>query len=292
MSRMRLRGQGSGSLVGDDMQLSAQENRPHLEALASATNERANSNQTNGVLAALPPAALLLLEPYLRRYELEERSVLWDAGDHIDQLYFPLSGIVSIVMPVKDGHGIEVGSVGREGCAGIECVMGHGRALTRGIVQVAGTFAAISASQFASAARHNDEIRNAAMACHDWILIQSQQLAACNAVHPADGRFCRWLLQSCERLDSDLVPSTQEAIAQLLGIRRTTVTAIAHDLQTAGVISYRRGKIFVRDHDGLRSAACDCYAVLERRYWPSERLARGASEGLASRMGEASSEGV
>jgi CRP-like cAMP-binding protein len=226
----------------------------------------------------MSPGALSVVEPHTRHHDFEEGSVLWDAGLEVDRIYFPASGIISIVLPLKDGGAIEVASIGREGCAGIDHAFAPTPSATRGITQVAGTFVEISASQLLSAMRQNNEISTMAALGHDWILMQSQQLAACNAVHPADARFCRWLLQSCERVENDLVPSTQEAIARLLGIRRTTVTAIAHQLQNAGIISYRRGKIVVRDQDRLRSAACSCHAALDRRHWPSERLAATRKE--------------
>jgi CRP-like cAMP-binding protein len=235
----------------------------------------------NGALAALSSSAFSILEPHLRSRDFEEGSVLWDAGESSNRAYFPLSGVISIVVPVKDGGGIEVASVGYEGAAGIDCESGHHHSVTQGVTQVAGTFSYMSAVQFASAARQNEEIGHVAAICCNWLLAQSQQIAACNAVHPADARFCRWLLLSAARLESDIVPSTQEAIARALGIRRTTVTLIAQSLQAAGLISYRRGKIAIRDRDGLRSAACDCCGPLGRPNWPSERLAGGERLNLA-----------
>jgi CRP-like cAMP-binding protein len=244
----------------------------------SATNATARAPHRSGVLTALSSNAFSVLEPHLRHRDFEEGSVLWEAGDQIDRVYFPLSGMVSIVLPVKDSSGIEVATVGREGAAGIDCGLGQAQSLTQGVVQIAGTFSYMSALQFANAARQNDEIDRVAAVCCNWLLAQSQQMAACNAVHSADARFCRWLLQSGERIDSDVVPSTQEAIGRALGIRRTTVTLIAKGMQTAGIISYRRGKIVIRDRDRLRSAACDCCAALGRHNWPSERLIRKGAE--------------
>ena len=206
--------------------------------------------------------------------------MLWDVGEQVDRIYFPLSGIVSIVLPVKDGNGVEVASIGREAIAGTSYKWGRvGPSLSwptvRGIVQIAGEFFIMSAMQFANIAWMSDEVERLAGLSCDWLLTQSQQMAACNAVHLADARLCRWLLLSAERLEGDLIPATQETIAQALGIRRTTVTVIAHDLQIAGIIAYKRGKIVIRDYDRLRAAACDCHAALDRSYWPSERLSAG-----------------
>src|SRR5262249_37558034 len=122
------------------------------------------------------------------------------------------------------------------------------------------------------AAKGNSEIQNLVTNCHDWILMQAQQTAACNAAHTADKRFCRWLFQVCERMDSDGIHLTQEMVASLLAIRRTTVTLFAQKLQIEGLIQYRRGKIAVLDRVRLRAAACECCNSLARQHWPSTRL--------------------
>jgi CRP-like cAMP-binding protein len=241
------------------------------------TNSYPRPHHRNAVLAALSQRAFSLLETHLRYRDFPEASVLWDAGAPTERVYFPLSGIISVVLPVKDGSGIEVASVGREAVAGLGCGIGQPRSVTQGITLISGTFSYISASQLAAAARQNEEIGRITAICSDWLLAQAQQLAACNAVHPADARFCRWLLQAAERVEGEVIPSTQETIAQALGIRRTTVTLIAQGLQMEGMISYRRGKIRIRNREGLRNAACDCCNALGRVYWPTERL-KGGSE--------------
>jgi CRP-like cAMP-binding protein len=232
----------------------------------------------NAVLAALSPRAFSMLESHLRHRDFSEGSVLWDAGTPTERVYFPQTGVISAVLPVKDGSGIEVASVGREAAAGLSPGSGQFRSVTQGVTLISGTFSYMSASVLANAAKQSDEIaRVAAIGC-DWLLAQSQQLAACNAVHPADARFCRWLLQAAERIEGEVIPSTQETIAQALGIRRTTVTLIAQGLQMEGMISYRRGKIRIRNREGLRNAACDCCLALGRANWPSERLAKSGLE--------------
>ena len=149
---------------------------------------------------------------------------------------------------------------------------GRSPVLTHGVVAVPGRFARISGFAFGAAVRENPEIRSLAAACNSWLLRQSQLIAACNAVHPADCRLCRYLLRTSDGLAADVIPLTQETIAQSLGIRRTTATLIAQDLQQRGIISYRRGKILIGDRARLESAACDCYAMLARPYWPSFQL--------------------
>ena len=249
---------------------------------AIVTNTYPRPHHRNAVLAALSPRAFAILESHLRHRDFSEGSVLWDAGAPTERVYFPLSGVISVVLPVKDGSGIEVASIGREAAAGLSYGSAQFRSVTQGITLISGTFSYISASVLASAAKQSDEIARVAAICCDWLLAQSQQLAACNAVHPADARFCRWLLQAAERIEGEVIPSTQETIAQALGIRRTTVTLIAQGLQMEGMISYRRGKIRIRNREGLRTAACDCCAAVGRTNWPSERFAKSAAEPIDS----------
>jgi CRP-like cAMP-binding protein len=247
---------------------------------APVTNAFTRPHHRNAALGALSARAFSLLEAHLRHRDFSEGSVLWDAVAPTERVYFPLSGIISVVLPIKDGSGIEVASIGREAVAGLGYGFGQSRSITQGVTLISGTFSYMSASQLANAARQNEEIaRVTAISC-DWLLAQSQQLAACNAVHPADARFCRWLLQSAERIEGDVIPSTQETIAQALWIRRTTVTLIAQGLQMEGMISYRRGKIRIRNREGLRNAACDCSVALGRGNWPSERFTKIGAEAI------------
>jgi CRP-like cAMP-binding protein len=142
---------------------------------------------------------------------------------------------------------------------------------------MSGTFSYISASQFAAAARQNEEIAQVKTICCGWLLAQSRQLAACNAVHSFDARFSRWILQSAERLEGDVIPSTYEIIAQALGVRSKTVSKIAQGLQLKGMISYRPGKIRICNREGLRTFACECFASLGRANWPFFPYARTIS---------------
>jgi len=204
--------------------------------------------------------------------------VLWECGEAIHRVYFPISGIVSIVLPLRDGNCAEVANVGREGGAGMAYGPGR-RSPTRGFVQICGTISFMPASQFADAAAQSCEIASLMECCRDWLVLQAQQAATCNAVHTAEQRFSRWLLQCCEHTESNIVPLTQESLAQVLGLRRTTITLIAQGLQATGVVSCGRGRIIVNDPSGLRSAACDCCSALDRTHWPSRRLTDRAASG-------------
>jgi CRP-like cAMP-binding protein len=227
-------------------------------------------------LSALPDDAFALLHRHLREQDLREGAVLWDIGAPVERVFFPIAGLISIRVPSKDGDGVDVALVGHEGGAGIPDGYGDAPALTQGVVLVAGRFVQLPAQAFAAAMRQSEQIAGLAAACNAWLLLQSQLIAGCNAVHPADARLCRWLLRASDALGGNVVPVTQETIARALGIRRTTATLIAQQLQARGVINYGRGKINIRDRAALQSAACSCCAGLGPARWPSEVLAANA----------------
>jgi CRP-like cAMP-binding protein len=258
---------------------------PRPRPAPDGTDPPPRSHLGNAALAALSTGALSILEPHLRQRFFEEGSVLWDCGEPVSRVYFPISAIVSVVLPVRDGNGAEVANVGREGGAGMSCGLRQLRSPTRGTIQISGYLAVLPAAQFVNAAAQNNELAALAEFCRDWLMMQAQQAAACNAVHTAEQRLSRWLLQCCEHADSNVVPLTQEGLAQALGLRRTTVTLIAQGLQASGVLNYTRGRIMISDPHGLRSVACDCCSALDRSHWPSTRLVAAglaqAAQGLA-----------
>jgi CRP-like cAMP-binding protein len=243
--------------------------------LPSAVSVVPNASR-NSLLDAVSAKTLSKLNNQFRELDYPEGTALWNAGDLVRQIVFPVSGTISIRVPTKDGHGIEVATIGHEGAVGFH---DDGLpAVTQAVVQAPGRFMCITAQAFAAAAQKDEDIRRLADICNGWLLLQSQQTAACNAVHAADSRFCRWLLRASDALGADTVLVTQEAIAQALGIRRTTVTLIAQQLQLRGAISYRRGRVAIRDRASLQGAACDCYHKLDRSRWPSELLANTVVE--------------
>ena len=212
--------------------------------------------------------------------------MLWDARKPGAEIYFPVSGLISMIVVMSDGNSVEVGSISAEGAVGPAFQPDLSDLPTRGVVQIGGTLIRISASQLLLAAKENGEIENLVGFCRDWILIQAQQEAGCNAVHSADKRLCRWLFQASERMETDTLLLTQEMIASVLGIRRTTVTLIAQTLQAEGLIRYKRGRISVLNRARLRSAACECCNSLSRQCWPSTRLLdRSNSKQQLAQMG-------
>ena len=248
----------------------------HRRGALSALTHSDENHERNLLLTALPAAAASLLDKHLRRHEFDEGTVLWQAGHPAGLVFFPVSGIISIGVPIRDGHVIEVAMVGREGAAGFHDRSGTRPLVTQAVARTAGRFMSISTHAFAAAAQESEAIGQIAEVSTGWLLLQSQQMAACNALHSAEARFCRWLLRASEALDTGTVAVTQEMSAYALGIRRTTATLIAQQLQMRGTISYSRGKIAIRDRVGLQAAACDCCRALARSHWPSELLRRSA----------------
>ena len=248
---------------------------PALDLLSASPSSP--DSRSNLVLAGLSPAARSLIDKRLDERMFPEGSLIWDCGDPPGQIVFPCSGIISIRVVMRDGHELEVAAVGREGGIGFKNGSAGVGVLTRGMVQVPSRCLCISQQAFAAAAHESGEIRRVADECKAWVLLQTQQIAACNAVHAADRRFCRWLLRVSDALDENTILATQEAIAQSLGIRRTTATVIAQEMQSQGMIRYTRGKISVCDRERLQAGACDCYLALAPPYWPSHRLINSTS---------------
>jgi CRP-like cAMP-binding protein len=216
----------------------------------------------NKLLAALPPAEFDLLLPHLKTETMAQGLVLVVPGDEFDQIYFPLSGMISILAVLQDGKAIETATVGIEGVVGAMAGFGLYTSLTRCVVQLPMEVSKISAAQFRKAASNSDAIRNMCILYNEILLSQARVTAACNALHVIEARFCRWLLQSADRSASDTVRLTQEFLAEMLGVRRTSVTDIAVKMQEAGFISYSRGAIKILDRSALEKTSCECYKTL------------------------------
>jgi CRP-like cAMP-binding protein len=223
-----------------------------------------SGNRRNRLLAALRPPELMLLEPHMKETPLEQGAMLQEQGEPIERVFFPNSGMISLVAVMRHGNAVETATVGREGAIGAMSGLGPRHAFTRAVVQMAGTAFQIATTKFQSIVEQSTAIRDIVVRHNEVLLAQVQQSAACNALHEAEARFCRWLLQSRDRSDSDIVPITQEFLAQMLGVRRTTVTLVAQSLQDKGLLRYRRGRIEILDRDGLEARACECYEVVRR----------------------------
>lgn len=217
----------------------------------------------NRLLAALPGETLALLERDLKTISLTPGFVCFEPGDTIDQVYFPTGGMISLLVTTGEGEVVETSMIGREGAVGLQRALGQRLSFTRATVQIPGSFAVMSAEQFELAAGKSTALRDMVFRYTETLWAEAQQLAACNAVHDASSRLCRWLLLSADRSGRGQLPFTQELLADMLGVRRTTVTLLAQELQNKGILKYSRGRITILDRSLLEACACECYDVIK-----------------------------
>jgi CRP-like cAMP-binding protein len=216
----------------------------------------------NKLLAMLPRDDFDRLSPHLSTISMQQGIVLSEAGDEVDQIYFPHYGMLSLLAVLRDGKAIETATVGREGVVGAMAGLGLYKSLVRVVVQMPVACSKIAATHFRTVATVSDPVRNLCIRYNEVLLSQARVTAACNALHPIEARFCRWLLQSADRSASNTVALTQEFLAEMLGVRRTSVTEVASKVQNAGVITYSRGVIKILDRPALMRMSCECYETL------------------------------
>jgi CRP-like cAMP-binding protein len=200
----------------------------------------------------------------LRTIALERGVILQEVGEDIERVYFPHSGMVSLVAVMQSEGTVETAAIGRAGMIGASAGLGARSATARAVVQLAGTAAWLSAAQFHAAANQSQAIRDLIVRYNDLLLAQVQQSVACNALHALEARLCRWLLQTHDCVDGTALPLTQEVLGQMLGVRRSSVTIAARQLQSAELIRYRRGRIQILHRPGLEDLACECYAAVRQ----------------------------
>jgi len=193
---------------------------------------------------------------------LRVKTVLFEPGQVVDAVYFPLDGVISLVTPLEDGAIVEVATVGNEGVVGVPLIFG-GTLAVRAISQVAGRCLTTSAEAFLEAMGSSRAISQLVQAYVLALFGQISQAAACNRLHTNEERLSRWLLMSHDRIGADKFLITQEFLAQMLGSRRATVTLSAGVLQKAGLIQYHRGHVEIVERPGLESASCECYRVIK-----------------------------
>lgn len=213
-------------------------------------------------LAALPPVDRERLEPHLEERPFGQGQTLYDAGEAVDVVWFPLSGVVSLMTLLADDRMVETAVIGREGLVGVTCGPLNARASSRAIAQIEGSAACCPADVFSAALADSDEMRGALSRFTESLLAQVQQNAACNAQHRLDERLARWLLTVHDRADGDRFALTQADIAGMLGVRRATVSEIGSELEEKGLIRRGRGWVQVLDRPALERASCGCYAMV------------------------------
>ena len=216
----------------------------------------------NKLLALLPRDDFGRLLPHLSTVSLPQGLVLHEAGEEVDQIYFPHSGMLSLLVVLRDGKAIETATIGREGVTGAMAGLGLYKSLVRLVVQMPTGASKIAAAHFRTVTAGSDPVRNLCIRYNEVLLSQARVTAACNALHSIEARFCRWLLQSADHAASDTIELTQEFLAEMLGVRRTSVTEVASRVQNAGAITYSRGVIRILDRSALMRMSCECYETL------------------------------
>ncbi len=229
----------------------------------STVRESVARRPGNHLLAALPDDTLALLEPDLRQLNLPQGFVCCSAGDPIDEVYFPHTGMISQMVTTGDSEMVETSSTGSEGAVGLQCGFGPRLSFTHATVQIPGMFSAISAAHFTNAVTRSQTLRDLIFAHTELLWLEAQQNSACNAIHDGSSRLCRWLLQCADRSGSEQLLLTQESLAEMLGVRRTTVTLLAQELQKRGIVRYSRGRITILDRAALEAHACECYQTIK-----------------------------
>jgi CRP-like cAMP-binding protein len=216
----------------------------------------------NRLLARLGASDIDRLRPYLVVTELHHGEVLADTHQTLNKVYFPHGGIISCVVDLKNGEGIETGMIGADGAFGAMQALDDKVSLNRVVIQVPGTASIIDGSRLREATDAIPALRALLIKYEQFFLAQVQQTAACNAMHNIHMRTCRWLLRMHDLAGADL-PLTQEFLAQMMGVRRTSVTEVAGELQKAGLITYSRGHMHIDAIERIREHACECHETLQ-----------------------------
>lgn len=226
----------------------------------------------NHLLASAEREDLEALSRDLESVTLEKGALLYEPGDMIELIYFPHDAVISLLTLMRTGEAIESATVGREGAVGLSAIRFPHQSMSRAIVQVAGDASRIQASRLRAALAGTRGFPALIDRHTEALFGHVAQSVACNALHSVEARFCRWLLSCRDRIDTDRVSLTQEFLADMLGVQRTTVTVVARTMQAAGLIRYSRGVVDILDRAGLEANACECYRVVRRHY---ERLLPG-----------------
>jgi CRP-like cAMP-binding protein len=227
------------------------------------------SQSPNRILNALPQNIFAAVERHLRMIDLNFADIAAESDQPVKQVYFPLDGVISLVVEMEVGDLIETAMVGRDGVANATAALDGNISLHKGIVQVAGRASVITPEALRSIADEFAPFRSILIRHEQVLLAQAQQSAGCNASHTVESRMCRWLLRIRDLTKSNEMKLTQEFLAQMLGVRRTSVSLVAGTLQRAGLIMYRRGNIKIVDAEAMESSACECYGRVRSHY---ERL--------------------
>jgi CRP-like cAMP-binding protein len=220
----------------------------------------------NQLLAALPPEILQQLAPELETVPIRNKEVVQPIGRPAEHVYFPQSGMGSIVIHMKGGMNIEAATIGNEGMLGVSYVLGDALATEETMIQLPGEASRLRVRVLRAEFDRDERLRMLLLRYSQLLTGQIAQGSGCNRAHPLEGRCARWLLSTHDRVAGDQFPLTQEFLAIMLGVRRAGVSVAQHALQQDGLIQYTRGQVTILDRAGLEEVACECYGVIRERF--------------------------
>jgi CRP-like cAMP-binding protein len=220
---------------------------------------------SNRLLLALPSSDLKHLLPELEQIRCQRAQVLLDVDSSLDHVFFPDSGVVSVVAVYADGSIIEMATIGREGCTNVQAVFGAKSSSARFLVQIPGSAAKMSRAAFTRAMGSMPSFRRLMYAYVQAFLEQVMMSVACNGAHSLKERLARWLLMMRDRCDDNALEITQNLLAEMLGVQRPSITNVARELERAGLIERGRRQVTILDRRGLMKASCECYLLVRER---------------------------
>lgn len=224
------------------------------------------SAHANRLLAALPEAEYQRLLPYLTTVSLAQRQTLWSPRAPIEAAYFPCTAMASISVVAEDDEPVEVAAIGNEGVVGLPLFLGSDSSPSGAFVQVPGEAIRMDAEVFRQESMQEGALHRILQFYAQAFMTQVSQSTACTRLHRVEQRLARWLLTAQDRVGRGEFPMTHEFMAQILGVRRATVTEIAGEFQETGLVRYRRGAVAILDRSGLRRASCNCYRVVQEEF--------------------------
>ena len=237
----------------------------HSDGIAMSKDQR-NDAQSNQLLGAMETASRKRIEPHLEPIKLKLGDVVCEAGGLLKHAYFPQGTVLSLLTVLENGSAIETANIGREGAFGLFAAMYSRVSFNRCLVQLEGSMVRCPIELLQSEFKRSEHVRDLFVSYSETLLSQVQQTVACNAMHSTEERMCRWLLMMHDRAEGEVLTYTHEFLSHMLGANRKSVTLAAQSMQTAGLISYRRGKMQILDRPGLEKASCECYAIVRERF--------------------------
>ena len=231
------------------------------DGASPATRPRANA-----ILNRLSDDQLKTLLPKFKLVKLKRGDILYEPDDKIEYVYYPTSGVISLLATFEDGTTVEAGLTGNEGMMGTACVLGADTTPHQALVQISGEALRMTYGDLRAQVGQDGAFLAAMLTYTNLLFVMVAQTAACNRMHTLEQRLARWLLLTDDRVSGSELELTQDFISRMLGVRRAGVTVAANELRQRGIIEYRRGNVIVLDRKGLEQTSCECYELVKQQY--------------------------